>query len=187
MKTKFEEICRLAAAQHDKCGCTYGEDKKEYRVHTDDVAKKVEEYRDVFLYSDDYHTTHYAAACHDLIEDAQFNYSDIVRISNRDCADVVLAVSDVPAENRLLRHLQTFPKILKDHRALILKMCDLLSNCGYGEDNGGSMHKKYQKEYSGYKRYLILQGYHVNEGFYNKRAFMELLMELDEVHNYCVG
>ena len=69
-------------------------------------------------------------------------------------ADIVLAVTDVPAENRLLRQLNTFPKTVKDYRAIILKMCDISANADYWKGIKNNMYVKYQKEYS-YKKYIF--------------------------------
>jgi len=69
-------------------------------------------------------------------------------VIGKDAADVVLAVTDVSAENRLMKHLLTMGKTVMNYRAIILKMCDICANATYSRTHGGSMYKKYVEEYA---------------------------------------
>jgi len=94
---------------------------------------------------------------HDIIEDTQYNYNDVVKVSNTECADIVYAVTDELGKNRKERHDKTWPKIAElGLKALTVKQCDLLANTRMGlkEDNR-RMINMYRKEYEAFKRYFI--------------------------------
>jgi len=145
----------FAAEVHNAAGCTYGDNDKPYSVHTDSVHEWVYEFHKVFRIEEDIVNTLASAYTHDTIEDAQQTYTDVMAATNKEVADITLAVSDVPAENRMLRFLLTAPKIIKDYRALVLKICDIGANGTYGKEQKTSMYRKYQKEWTGYKRYIL--------------------------------
>lgn len=167
---------------HNNAGCTYGENNENYIVHLESVVNNIKKYKNVFLIDEDYTNSLAAGYVHDLSEDAQQTYNDVKKVTNKDCADIVLAVTDVPAETRLLRHLLTLPKTIKDYRAIILKLCDLAANASYGKDVKNSMYKKYKKEWVGYKRYILLQGLKQFENKLNKDVLKELIEYVDEAH-----
>lgn len=167
---------------HDTAGCTYGDKNENYMVHLD-MVHSVLDYHEIFtVYKDSLHTRA-ATFTHDTIEDAQQTFNDVMGATNRDVAEITLAVTDVPAENRLLRHLLTLPKTVKDHRAIILKMCDLAANSSYGLKNGGSMYKKYQEEYV-YKRYIFQKAVNWYPDKYNQDNLKKLWSYLDKCYKY---
>jgi (p)ppGpp synthase/HD superfamily hydrolase len=136
----------IAKKLHDDRNCKY--DTYSYIVHLDDVYTNVNKYSAIFKSDNDKYITKIAAFFHDCIEDANITYKDIYDITKSvEVSDIVLCVTDIPAENRLMRHLLTIPKIVKDHRAIILKLCDILANGKYSKSHCSSMFKKYQEEY----------------------------------------
>lgn len=171
-----------AQKAHDAAGCTYGDDNSNYMVHLEMVWWILTKYDPFSTYKDSLHTRA-AAFTHDTIEDAQQTFNDVMKATNRDVAEITLAVTDVPAENRLLRHLLTLPKTVKDHRAIILKMCDLAANSAYGKENGGNMYKKYQEEYV-YKRYVFQKAVKWYSDKYNANELKKLWDYLDNCHDY---
>lgn len=143
---------KYAKERHKKMNQKYGHHP--YSYHLDLVAELFDKYKQVLVNPTDRINTHAACYCHDLIEDAQQTYNDVFKETNRDIADIVFAVTDVPAKNRLLRSLNTLPKTIQDYRAIILKICDISVNAEFSKNNSGGMFKKYQEE-AQYKKYIF--------------------------------
>ena len=135
----IEKISNFAKKCHQDTNCKYGDE--DYFVHLSLVAEQVQKHSSAFTDSYDVQIVYAAAYCHDLIEDARVSYDTILKISNKDVADVVLAVTDVHAENRLMRHLLTMHKTVKDHRAIFLKLCVIYVNAAYSNSSKHSMYK----------------------------------------------
>jgi len=175
---KFSAFAREA---HANANCLY--DGMSYAVHLTMVEDGVDMYETVFKDHKDYVIARAGASGHDLIEDAQLTFNDIKEASNRRVASVILAVTDVHEENRLLRHLFTMGKTVKDYVAIILKMADIRANGHYSNDNGSSMYKKYVAEYK-YRRPIFKTALK----WYSKNLDQEILedfwAELDEIHGY---
>lgn len=173
-------IDTYARNAYDKANCSY--DGLNYYYHIDMVQNVLHKYGHIFKSHEDYKTTCYACKCHDLIEDAKQTYNNILDNSNKDVADVVLAVTDVPAENRLMRHLLTMGKTVKDHRAIILKLCDMHANASYSKSVNSPMYLKYVEEYQ-YRKPIFkkaLNWYH--DKLYHP-TIASLWNELDIIHN----
>jgi len=182
MSTKeFEELRSIAKSHYDNANCKY--DGQSYMVHIDMVLIAVEIFQKVFKHPVDLETTATAALYHDTIEDARCTHSDISKIIGNDAADVVLAVTDVPAENRLMRHLLTMSKTVKDYRAIILKMCDIYANATYSKSNGSSMYAKYVEEYQ-YRKPIFKKALTWYMSELNVDVLEKLWNQLDEIHNY---
>lgn len=177
-----EKIKTYAQRCYDDANCTYGENEN-YFVHIDMVAKNVLKFAGAFTSFEDAINTYHSSFTHDLQEDAKCTYSDISKVCGKDVADITLAVTDVPAENRLMRHLLTMPKTVKDHRAIILKMADILANATYSRDHGSSMYKKYVSEYE-YRRPIFQMALTWYKDKLNQVLLNEFWKELDEVHEY---
>ena len=174
----FSEFARLA---HDNANCVY--DGMNYSVHLTMVEDGIDKYETVFKSYADYRIARAGASGHDLIEDAQIQFNDVKKASNRRVASVVLAVTDVHEENRLLRHLFTMGKTVKDYVAIIVKMADMRANGLYSKDNGGSMYAKYVAEYE-YRRpifQMALKWYVRHLDAESLEMFWE---ELDEIHGW---
>lgn len=167
---------------HDAAGCTYGDDNENYMVHLEAVANYIRENKKVFVDSYDYFNVVAAAYCHDVIEDAQQSYNDVKETISKPVADITLLVTDIPAENRLLRFINTVPKIVSDHRSLVLKVADIYANSNYGKGQKNGMYKKYREEWVLYKR-GILTG--AAKRFYlsdiNKTHFDKMIWGVDEL------
>jgi (p)ppGpp synthase/HD superfamily hydrolase len=164
---------------YDDANCRYGDGN--YFTHILMVVGFVEKYSGVFVYESDRIFTIHSAYTHDLIEDAKQTYSDIMTICGKDVADITLAVTDVHAENRLMRHLLTMHKTVKDHRAIILKLCDILANATYSRENGSSMYPKYVEEYP-YRKAIFQKAlaWYGNSLYRNELKL--LWEELDSIH-----
>ena len=145
----LEAVSKFARAAHDAANCRY--DGKNYYVHVSMVEDGIDKYETVFKFHRDYRKARAGASCHDLIEDAQLTFNDIKEVTTREVARIVLDVTDVHEENRLLRHLFTMGKTVKDFRSIIVKMADMRANGLYSKTHGSPMYKKYVEEYE-YRR-----------------------------------
>lgn len=171
----------FARKAHADANCLY--DGKSYSVHVTMVEDGIEMYETIFLINKDYLIAHAGASGHDLIEDAKLTFNDIKAKSNRRVAQVVLAVTDVHEENRLLRHLATMGKTVKDYIAIIVKMADMRANGRYSKDSGSSMYKKYVAEYN-YRRPIFKMALKWYTEFLDQETLKEFWAELDEIHGY---
>lgn len=178
----LKKVSKFAKKMHDDTNCTY--DGKSYYTHVEMVEEGIDKYKDVFIsYLKGYEYSRAAASCHDLIEDARLTFNNVKDETNADIASIVLKVTDVPAETRLLRHLLTMPKTVLDYRAIIVKMADLRANAMYSKNSGSSMYKKYKKEYL-YRRPIFKEALKMYEEYLNIFILEEFWNELDEIHEF---
>jgi (p)ppGpp synthase/HD superfamily hydrolase len=175
------EVREFADKAYNAAACSY--DTKPYITHCDMVHTEVLRFSDVFLNEEDLHNVLCASYTHDCIEDARLTYSDILSKTNKDIADITLAVTDVPAENRLLRHLLTMPKTIRDYRAIILKLADIAANAKYSRDTKSSMYRKYCREYQ-YRRPIFLRALMDNSKFLDYFIVPEIFTYLDVIHKF---
>lgn len=176
---KFGEYSRNC---YNDANCEY-DGKNYFDTHILMVVDIICRFEKVFNNPNDFIITKKAGYGHDLIEDAKITYNNIKDNSNKDVADVILAVTDVPAETRLLRHLLTMPKTIKDHRAIILKMSDIYGNAQYSKSTDSSMYKKYASEYL-YRRPIFQMALKSFSYELNQEMLATMWNELDNIHNY---
>ena len=149
-------------------------------IHITIMEKKIDKYKNALRNLDDRIIAMAAGSLHDTIEDTDATFSYIESISNRRVAQVVLAVTDVPEENRLYLHLGTMLKTVKDHIALFDKMCDLMANGEYSKENGSSMYKKYLEEYE-YRRPIFKIAIRKYPHYFDMKVIDEMWKELDDI------
>jgi len=179
MKYDFVKIREYAEKCHDDANCKYADGS--YMIHVDKVVYAVETYQDVFLRPIDAEITKAAAYCHDLQEDARETFNNIKEIISIEAAKVVLRVTDVPAENRLMKHLLTMGKTVEDHRAIILKMCDIWANATFSCENSTSMYPKYVDEYQ-YRKPIFQSALKWYTQYLDQEILKHLWGELDYAH-----
>jgi len=143
-KMTLDEFRVYAHEMHKLRGYKY--DEHEYSFHLDMVETNVIRFAHLLPPHIKLVDMQMAATGHDLIEDCGVTYNEILIRTNKVVADLVLAVSDVPAENRMLRFILTAPKILKLIGAIYLKMCDKGANMGHSLRTGSGMYDKYKTE-----------------------------------------
>lgn len=163
MDINLTKVREYAKSAHEKAACTY--DGQEYIFHCDMVEEHVRNFGSVFTNPKDLDIVRAGAFLHDTIEDARLTYNNIYNRFGKDIADIVLAVTDVPAENRLLRHLLTMPKTVLNYKAVILKLCDICANGSYSLSINSTMYKKYRNEYR-YRRpifYDVIECWYYDE------------------------
>jgi (p)ppGpp synthase/HD superfamily hydrolase len=179
MRGDFTKIREYAEKCHDDANCKYAGGS--YMIHVDKVVYVIETYQDIFLRPIDAEITKAAAYGHDLIEDAKQTVSEIKEIMGIDAARVVLRVTDVPAENRLMKHLLTMGKTVEDYRAIILKMADIWSNATFSKISRSSMYGKYVEEYK-YRKPIFQLGLKWYTEFLDQEILKQLWAELDYAH-----
>jgi (p)ppGpp synthase/HD superfamily hydrolase len=176
----ISKIALYAEKCYKDANCEYGVGES-YMTHIDMVVGYVNFYKDIFSRPMDVEVMIGAAYCHDLMEDAKQTYNNISSVAGKKVADVVLAVTDVPAENRLMKHLLTMGKTVKDYRAIILKMCDILANATYSMASGSSMHAKYVEEYQ-YRKPIFQKALAWYKGDLDQEVLQQLWNSLDDAH-----
>jgi len=96
-----------------------------------------------------------AAILHDMIEDTNVGYEDIVSLFGREVADIVLAVTNEAGKNRREKYEKTYPKIKASPDALVIKLADRISNgrsCQKQKKLG--LFRMYQKEWPAFEAAL---------------------------------
>jgi (p)ppGpp synthase/HD superfamily hydrolase len=176
----YTKVAEYAEKCHADANCEYGGGES-YMVHVNMVVDLVKAYSDVFKNPEDGRCTIKAAYCHDVIEDTKESYNDVSEVIGKDAANVVLAVTDVAGENRLMKHLLTMGKTVLDYRAIILKMCDICANATYSRTHSSSMYKKYVEEFS-YRKPIFQKALSWYKDELNQEALNGLWAELSFAH-----
>ena len=121
-------------------------DGKPYEFHLQmvyDNAKKFihlvpENQKDYFL-----------AACwvHDVIEDCRQSYSDVLKVTCKEVAELAYALTNEKGKNRKERaNLKYYSDLKKIPNAVLLKLCDRIANVQYSLAQGSRMFELYAKE-----------------------------------------
>jgi (p)ppGpp synthase/HD superfamily hydrolase len=103
---------------------------------------------------------HIAGLFHDAIEDQGKSYKELEKDYGKEVADIVwLCTDDIVLTSkgapRHERHAVTYPRIAKNINAVIVKMCDRISNVEYGISvNNLSQYRKYRREYKFFRETL---------------------------------
>ena len=166
-----EECAIFAAKKHAERGYTYGD--KDYSYHTYGVAGYVRKYSYLLPPHIDPDDVERAAHGHDLYEDCGMTYNDLISVGfGVNAAKMILAVSDVPGEDRIEKMYLTLPKVRREGLgAILLKMSDRAFNAS----QDGSMKKTYKKEYHIVKYILESR---------TREVFAPFWEELDELHGF---
>ena len=180
MEKQLKEHRKKANEFHNRTNCSY--DGKEYVIHLDMVVEGIGKYETIFKNNKDYRIAAISGFYHDTIEDAQLSFNDVAKATNKRVARVVLAVTDVHEENRLLRHLSTMNKTVKNYIALIVKMADMRANGLYSKNHGSTMYRKYVAEYQ-YRKPIFKMAlkWYANE--IDMEIVDEFWKELDWIHD----
>lgn len=175
------DFTNYAKKCHNDANCVY--DGRPYGFHLDMVESGILTYKKVFNNYDYFLLACNGAIGHDLIEDAGLTFNNIEAVTNKRTAQVILSVTDVPEENRLMRHLMTMSKTVKDPIGIIVKMADLRANASYSKATGSSMYKKYKEEYK-YRRPIFKGGLKWYTDMFNQEVLANFWLELDEIHEW---
>lgn len=96
---------------------------------------------------------HISAIFHDIIEDQDMKYKDIEKDFGKEIADIVFLCTDdivmaAQGASRHERHAVTYPKLAKNDKSIVIKLCDRISNVEYGISNDNlKQYRKYRREY----------------------------------------
>lgn len=88
---------------------------------------------------------------HDVLEDTDRTYEEIVSLFNRRVADMVATVTEPAGLTRKERHAISYPKIRVHNDARILKLCDRISHVEFG----GNKVQMYRKEHVNFKASIL--------------------------------
>ena len=84
---------------------------------------------------------------HDTIEDCRLTYNDILKISNKEVADLVYALTNEKGKNRAERANAKYYEGIRDvEYATFIKICDRLANVIYSIDTESRMFNVYKEE-----------------------------------------
>jgi (p)ppGpp synthase/HD superfamily hydrolase len=135
-------------------------DDKPYEYHLEmvaEVAKKFihlipKKYRDIVITS---------CYFHDVIEDTRFTYSDLVKISSLEVAEIVYALTNEKGKTRKERaNDKYYEGIRNTPYATFVKLCDRIANVQYSMSQRSRMLEMYRKETPDFIEVLYDERYH---------------------------
>jgi (p)ppGpp synthase/HD superfamily hydrolase len=93
---------------------------------------------------------------HDVIEDPKLTPRELLLAgASRVVVNAIMALSDEPGASRAERKAKTYPKIAKNRRALIVKLCDRIANVEFGIATGNiAKFTMYKSEFPEFQRQL---------------------------------
>jgi len=109
----------------------------------------VDDYQDYYLAG----VVESAAWLHDILEDTEITYEELIHNFGQAVADLVQAVTDESGKNRKERKAKTLPKVRAyGYLAVAVKLCDRIANVEHcvAEKNHG-LFKMYKKEHESFK------------------------------------
>lgn len=84
--------------------------------------------------------------CHDTVEDARQTYSDVIKATNYEIAEMVYAVTNEKGRNRTERaNRKYYDGIVETKYATFVKLCDRIANVKHSKKTG-NMLEMYRKE-----------------------------------------
>ena len=142
--TLFDEAKYLAISLHGMQ--TY--DKYPYYYHLEQVVDVLDE----FGFTED--KFRISGVLHDVMEDTAISYNDIKNQFGEEIAEIVYAVTDELGRDRKERKAKTYPKIMANTDAIIVKLADRIANVRNSMKYKPEMGKMYTKEFDDFKNAL---------------------------------
>jgi (p)ppGpp synthase/HD superfamily hydrolase len=93
-----------------------------------------------------------SALLHDVIEDTNRNYGDVLKRFGQVVADRVYAVTAGKGKNRHERNAATYPGIKGVEEFVILKLADRIANVEYGLATSGGKADMYAREFPEFEK-----------------------------------
>lgn len=151
----LDQMKHFAIRKHELKKKRYG--NAPYSLHLEMVASLANKF---IRYIEPKSRLNVLAACwaHDLLEDTDATFKELVEISNHQIANIVYCVSNEQAKTREERNFKTFSKIGANPLAVFVKCCDRLVNGSFSQINKPELFKKYQADYSVFKFALCQSG-----------------------------
>jgi (p)ppGpp synthase/HD superfamily hydrolase len=122
---------RAAIKGHDDTNHRYGD--ASYTVHLSHVVDVAQRFKHL-VKEDELHTAVAACWLHDSIEDARMSYNDVKKLTNKDIAEIVRAVTNYTRGRNRNERMPDF--IYEDIRntplATYVKLCDRIANIETG-------------------------------------------------------
>jgi len=138
------KIISFAIESHASVNQTY--DGKPYSVHLAMVFSQAMRFIDCVATHRQKDVLN-AVWLHDTIEDCRLTYNDILKISTKEVADLVYALTNEKGKNRAERANQKYYKGIRDvEYATFIKLCDRLANVIYSRDTESRMFGVYKDE-----------------------------------------
>jgi (p)ppGpp synthase/HD superfamily hydrolase len=136
------------------CARSHGDQQYDSGLSYDFHLNKVEEVAVRFGFSS--RTIRMICQGHDVIEDPKLTPRQLLMAgASRIVVNAIMALSDEPGANREERKAKTYPKIAKNRRALIVKLCDRIANVEYGISTGNlRKFTMYKGEFPEFERQL---------------------------------
>lgn len=137
----------------------YYDDYLPYEFHLRMVVKAAKDF--IYLIPvDKIYIVIAACWCHDTIEDARQNYNSIKKVTNKDVAEIVRAVTNYGRGRNRDERMPDFvyEDICNTPFATFVKLCDRIANVQYSKMTGSDMFEKYKKEHDHFKSMLHVQG-----------------------------
>jgi (p)ppGpp synthase/HD superfamily hydrolase len=91
-----------------------------------------------------------AAWLHDVLEDTDRTYEDMVSFHGLHITNIVAALTEPKGGNRAWRHAQTYPRIAQNVDAIMVKIADRIANV-----EAGGKAEMYRIEHAAFKAALI--------------------------------
>lgn len=130
---------------------------KPYVYHLENVKNVCERYIDIYNFTDrQKYVIITSAWCHDLLEDTEVTYDELVDKFGEDVAFTVNNLSGYGV-NRKARNINAYNKIKKDKVSTFVKLCDRISNTEESLNFPRKM-EMYSKEFPEFKRQLYKDG-----------------------------
>ena len=178
MNLNIENIINEVYRIHDiDVNQKYGDDKP-YSYHLNMVVEISKKYCPSIFNKEEIVII---ASMHDLIEDARFSYTDIIKfIEDRsnvfngvEIAEAVFCLTDEKGRNRKEKHNQKYwNELLSNPKASFVKCCDRLANIQYSIQTKHSLLNAYKKEHK-----IFLEQFKTNRKVFN--ICKDVLTEID--------
>jgi (p)ppGpp synthase/HD superfamily hydrolase len=102
-----------------------------------------------------------AAWLHDVLEDTPLTFDELTDTFGLGISELVFAVTNKPGKSRSASHALTYPALREAGAlAVLLKLCDRLTNARASAKSSPKKLKMYQEEFQSFRDTLYLAGEH---------------------------
>lgn len=130
---------------------------KPYSFHLMDVMEIAQDLAEIYL-PEKVEILTASAALHDVLEETDTNFVQLVNIFGLEVAEIVYAVTDELGRNRAERKAKTYPKIKANRFAVLVKLADRISNVRHAMNQNESILAMYRAEHQQFVEELQLPG-----------------------------
>jgi len=153
---RMEKIEQLKILINERHKNTYGENKFIY--HIEKVLSVLKRYGISNILDDDIYNIMQGAILHDILEDTDMTAEALEKYVSKKVIELVKRLTDQPGKTRALQKEKTYPNILGNKSALLIKLADRIANTQEAQriksrDNGKFLNR-YVNEFPIFKRKL---------------------------------